>query len=200
MKQMKPAYGIKERVALSVIIVQILGITSVIALKIWVVETRVVPKQPNIMENFKLKTSAFKEGELIPPKYTCDGEDVNPLLEIRNVPTSAKSLALIMDDPDASRGTPWDHWIVWNINPKTQYISEDNLPSDARQGINSGGKVKYSGPCPPSGKPAHRYIFTLYALDSMLELESGAPKEELLRVMEQHILEHTSIMGMYGRK
>lgn len=151
------------------------------------------------MEQFKLKTSAFKEGELIPPKYTCDGEDVNPLLEIRNVPPETKSLALIMDDPDASRGVPFDHWLVWNIDPKTQYISEDNLPHGAVQGANSWGKPRYGGPCPPKGKPAHHYMFTLYALNEMLQLPTNSTKDELLRAMEQHIIQHTSIVGMYGR-
>ena len=152
------------------------------------------------MNEFKLKSSAFKEGEMIPSKYTCDGEDVNPLLEIRNVPAEAKSLALIMDDPDASRGVPFDHWIVWNIDPKTQYISEDNLPSNAIFGANSWGKQKYGGPCPQKGKPAHHYVFTLYALSESLTLAQGANKEELLRAMEKHIIAHTSIVGLYGRQ
>jgi len=160
---------------------------------------RVTPS-PISMEEFKMKSSAFKEGEMIPAKYTCDGDDVNPLLELRNVPPEAKSLALIVDDPDASRGTPWDHWLVWNINPKTQYISEDNLPSDAIQGASSWGKPKYGGPCPPKGKAAHHYVFTLYALDTLLELKTGASKEELLREMEKHIIAHTSLVGLYERK
>ncbi len=151
-------------------------------------------------EQFKLKSSAFKEGDLMPAKYTCDGDDVNPLLEVRNAPPEAVSLALVVDDPDASRGVPWDHWLVWNISPKTQYISEDNLPSDAAQGKNSWGKLRYGGPCPPKGKPAHHYVFTLYALDTMLALPAGGTKEELLREMEKHIIAHTSLVGMYARK
>lgn len=151
------------------------------------------------MEQFKLKTSAFKEGDTIPKKFTCDGDDINPLLEIRNVPEGAKSMALIMDDPDASRGVPFDHWIVFNIDPKTQYISEDNVPANAVLGANSWGKPKYGGPCPPQGKPAHRYVFTLYALDVMLELTQGATKADLQNAMEPHIIAHTSIMGTYGR-
>ncbi len=159
------------------------------------------PAQPSqtFMEPFRLKTSAFKEGDKIPSKYTCDGEDVSPLLEVRNVPANTASLALIMDDPDASRGVPFDHWLMWNIAPDTQYISEDNVPGEAMQGANSWGKPKYGGPCPPVGKPAHRYVFTLYALDAKLDLPVGATKEELLRAMEQHIVAHASIMGLYGR-
>jgi Raf kinase inhibitor-like YbhB/YbcL family protein len=152
------------------------------------------------MEAFKLKTSAFREGEKIPAKYTCDGDDISPLLEIRNAPATTKGLALIMDDPDATRGTPWDHWIMWNIDPKTQYISEDHIPNNAVQGANSWGKAKYGGPCPPKGKPAHRYVFTLYALDTLLELPQLSTKEELLRAMEKHIIAHTSIVGLYGRQ
>lgn len=154
----------------------------------------------NPMEPFKLKTSAFREGGTIPKKYTCDGEDISPLLEIRNLPPNTKSLALIMDDPDATRGTPWDHWLMWNISPATQYISEDSIPEGALQGMNSGGRPKYAGPCPPKGKPAHHYVFTLYALDAVLDLAPGATKEELLRAMEAHILGHTSVVGLYGRE
>lgn len=176
-------------VVISILLVIILGFVF------W--RTPTITKEP--MEPFKLKTSAFKEGEKIPAKYTCDGDDVSPLLEIRNVPANTKSLALIMDDPDASRGTPWDHWLMWNIDPATQYISEDNIPNGAVQGNNSWGKAKYGGPCPPVGKPAHRYVFVLYALDTMLDLQTGATKEELLRAMEAHIISHTSIVGTYNR-
>lgn len=151
------------------------------------------------MDMMKIKSSAFKEGETIPAKYTCDGDDINPLIEIRNVPAEAKSLALVVDDPDTMRGIPWDHWLVWNINPKTQYIQEDNVPNDAVQGLSSSGKPKYMGPCPPKGKDPHHYVFTLYALDMMLELPQASTKEELIRAMEGHILAHTSLVGMYGR-
>lgn len=151
------------------------------------------------MEEMKIKSSSFKDGETIPTKYTCDGEDVNPLLEIRHVPEEAKSLALIVDDPDASRGVPWDHWLVWNIPPRTQYIQESVVPSNAVQGVSSGGKVKYMGPCPMKGKDPHRYIFSLYALDKELELAEGASKDELLRAMEGHIIARAELVGMYGR-
>ncbi len=151
------------------------------------------------MEEMKIKSSSFKDGETIPTKYTCDGEDVNPLLEIRHVPDEAKSLALIVDDPDATRGVPWDHWLIWNMQPRTQYIQEGVVPSGAVQGKGSGGKVKYMGPCPPQGKDAHRYLFSLYALDCMLEIPEGSIKGELLRAMEGHILVKAELVGKYSR-
>ncbi|TSC51840.1 MAG: putative phospholipid-binding protein, PBP family [Parcubacteria group bacterium LiPW_41] len=151
------------------------------------------------MEEMKIKSSSFKDGEMIPTKYTCDGEDTNPLLEIRHVPDNAKSLALIIDDPDATRGVPWDHWLMWNIPPRSQYIQEGVVPSGAVQGTGSNGKIKYMGPCPVKGKDPHHYIFSLYALDCELELPEGAKKDELLRAMEGHIISKAELVGMYGR-
>lgn len=154
---------------------------------------------PTLMGNLVLKSSAFKPGGTIPPKYTCDGEDVNPMLEIRNASPEAKSLVLIMDDPDTTRGTPWDHWIVWNIEPRTQYISEDNVPSDAVQGTTSFGHQKYGGPCPPKGSKPHRYMFKLYALDTTLSLPASATKADVEKAMEGHILDETTLIGLYSR-
>jgi Raf kinase inhibitor-like YbhB/YbcL family protein len=160
--------------------------------------------QPNIgkqtMGNLILKSSSFRNNETIPSKHTCDGDDVNPMLEIRNAPAGTKSLALIMDDPDATRGVPWDHWLLWNINPKTQYISEDNVPAGAVQGMSSAKHPRYSGPCPPSGANPHRYTFKLYALDTELGLPEGAVKSELEKAMEGHVLEQTVLIGLYGRQ
>lgn len=150
--------------------------------------------------NFILKSSVFKQNEIIPSKFTCDGDDVNPMLEIRNAPTGTKSFALIVDDPDATRGTPWDHWILWNINPKTQYISEDNVPAGAVQGMTSFGHPKYGGPCPPKGSRPHRYIFKLYALDTELDLPEGSIKEQLVKATEGHIINQTKLIGLYQRK
>lgn len=152
------------------------------------------------MEDFVLKSSAFKNGGLIPSRYTCDGENINPLFEIRNVPNGTKSLVLIVDDPDATGGGVWDHWILWNINPSTQYISEDSIPENAQQGANSWGHARYGGPCPPRGNAPHRYMFKLYALGVTINLPGGSGKSELLEVMSGHVLEETVLMGMYGRK
>lgn len=149
------------------------------------------------MEGFALKSTAFKDGGPIPKKHSCEGDDVNPFLEIRNAPEGVKSFALIVDDPDAPGGI-WDHWLLWNLDPKTQYISEDNLPSGSAQGRNSMGKPKWSGPCPPSGGGAHRYQFRISALDTMLTLEAGATRSELEAAMEGHVLETATLVGTYS--
>lgn len=149
------------------------------------------------MGNLSIRSSAFKEGEFMPPKYTCDGDNINPLLEIRGVPENAKSLVLIMEDPDAPAGT-WDHWILWNISPKTQYIAEDSQPEGSRQGKTSFGKNQYGGPCPPPGKP-HRYYFKVFALDTTLNLPDDATKKDVEKAMEGHILDQASLMGLYKR-
>lgn len=159
---------------------------------------RPTPTSPP-MTDFILKSTAFKEGETIPAKYTCDGDDVNPFLEIKNPPEGAVSFALVVDDPDAPGGT-WDHWLVWNIDPRTQYLSEDHLPDDAVQGKTSFGHVKYGGPCPPRGDKSHHYIFTLYALDVMLGLPAGADKAALLAAVEGHVLGTATLTGLYQRK
>lgn len=151
------------------------------------------------MNSLHLKSSAFKDSDLIPSKHTCDGENVNPLLEIQGTPEGTKSLALIVDDPDATGGVTWDHWLLWNIDPRTQYISEDTLPSGAVQGKNSFSKIKYGGPCPPKGTAPHRYMFKLYALDTILDLSEGEEKQALEEAMLGHILDETILTGFYGR-
>lgn len=147
----------------------------------------------------KLKSAAFKDGGFIPPKFTCDGENINPLIEIVGLSENIKSMVLIVDDPDAPAGT-WDHWIMWNIDPKTSYIHEDSIPAGAVEGTTSFGKPKYGGPCPPKGDKPHRYIFKLYALDTTLELPEETTKQELEQAMEGHILEQTTLTGLYQRK
>lgn len=147
-----------------------------------------------------IKSPAFKNGEVIPKHFTCDGDDVNPLFEIRDIPSGAVSLAFIVDDPDATSGGVWDHWLLWNISPKTQYIAEDSVPPDAVEGTTSFGEKHYGGPCPPHGKSPHRYRFTLYALDTLLSLSEESGRSELLSAMEGHILAETELMGLYGRE
>lgn len=151
------------------------------------------------MSDFAIKSTAFREGELIPPKFTCDGDDINPFIEFRAVPQGTMSIALVVDDPDATRGGVWDHWIMWNINSGTQYISEDNIPDDAVQGKNSFGKAKYAGPCPPFGAPEHRYRFIAYALDSVIDLPSGSSRLDLEYAMAGHILAEATLTGRYAR-
>lgn len=139
----------------------------------------------------------FKNNDFIPPKFTCDGEDINPELIIEDVPLEAKSLVLIVDDPDAPAGT-WTHWTVWNIPPDTKVIYEGKLPEGAKEGKTDFGRSGYGGPCPPSGKP-HRYFFKIYALDSMLNLESGASRQELEQALVNHILDQAEFFGLYQR-
>ena len=149
------------------------------------------------MDTLKLSSPAFKHNESIPSKFTCDGADINPPLMIENVPSETKSLALIVDDPDAPAGT-WVHWILWNLGPSTKEIKENSVPSGALQGINDFRKSDYGGPCPPSG--THRYFFKLYALDMILSLGPKAKKAELERGMNGHIVAKGELIGLYKRK
>ncbi len=145
----------------------------------------------------KLESIAFKHNDRIPPKYTCDGANVNPPLKISDIPQNAKSLALIMDDPDAPMGT-WVHWTIWNIDPKTSSIAENSVPSKSTEGITSFKSVGYGGPCPPSG--THRYFFKLYALDTTLSLQNFADKKKLEDAMKNHILAEAQFIGLYSRQ
>jgi len=149
----------------------------------------------------KLRSPAFKEGEMIPKKYTCDGEDISPPLFWEGIPEEAKSLALICDDPDAPMGT-WVHWVIFNIPPAEKGLPENVPPrkilkNGAVQGKTDFGRVGYGGPCPPGG--IHRYFFKIYALDERISLEPGATKKKLLKAMEGHILAEGKLMGKYGR-
>lgn len=148
------------------------------------------------MADLKINSSAFSDGEFIPARYTADGLDVNPPLQISGVPEGAKSLVLIMDDPDAPVGV-WDHWVVFNIPPSVTEISENSTPAGAVVGKNSWGRTNYGGPAPPSG--VHRYFFKLYALDSMLPLPVGATKAQVESAMKGHILAEAQLMGKYSR-
>jgi Raf kinase inhibitor-like YbhB/YbcL family protein len=149
----------------------------------------------------ELTSTAFAPGQPIPSKYTCDGENVSPPLHWSDPPHGTQSLALICDDPDAPAGT-WVHWVLYNLLAKARALPEAvpanaDLPDGSRQGKNSGGRLGYSGPCPPSG--THRYFFKLYALDTVLGLASGADKSQLLQAMQGHILAQTELMGTYKR-
>jgi Raf kinase inhibitor-like YbhB/YbcL family protein len=145
--------------------------------------------------NMKLFSSAFEDNGTIPSEYTCDGIDVSPPLSFSNIPENTKSLALIMDDPDAPMGT-WVHWLVWNISAnKTDFSKGENITY--QQGKNDFGDFDYGGPCPPSG--THRYFFKLYALDTMLKLNKGSTKKQLESAMSGHILEEAQLIGIYER-
>jgi Raf kinase inhibitor-like YbhB/YbcL family protein len=151
---------------------------------------------------FTITTNAFQPGAEIPDRYTCSGSDISPQLGWNNVPGSTKVLALIADDPDAPSGL-FTHWVLYNLSPETKTLQEGlpktaELPGGAMQGVNSAQSVGYHGPCPPPGKP-HRYFFRLYALDSRLDLKSGASRSELEQAMKGHIAGRTEIMGRYRR-
>lgn len=145
----------------------------------------------------KLSSPAFKQNELIPAKYTCDGDDVNPPLLFEKVPSEAKSFALIVDDPDAPRGT-WVHWVLWNIDPKTVEIKENTVPAGSQQGVNDFKTQSYGGPCPPSG--THRYFFKLYALDITLNLNPKTTKHILESAIKGRVIAQAELIGLYKRK
>ncbi|MBM3707295.1 MAG: YbhB/YbcL family Raf kinase inhibitor-like protein [Actinobacteria bacterium] len=144
----------------------------------------------------KIISNAFEHNSMIPPKYTCDGQNINPSLEISGAPENTKSLVLIVDDPDAPMGT-WIHWTIWNIEPKTNVIAENSCPGGAVEGMTSFGRTGYGGPCPPSG--THRYFFKIFALDSILDLTSNAYIRELEHAMQNHIIDHAEVIGLYKR-
>jgi Raf kinase inhibitor-like YbhB/YbcL family protein len=150
----------------------------------------------------KLESTAFTDKGLIPSKYTCDGEDISPPLSWSEPPSGTKSLALIVDDPDAP-GKTFVHWVLYDIPATARALpdnvaAEGNLPSGSLQGKNDFGKLGYGGPCPPGG--THRYFFKLYALDTKLGLESGATKAQVLVSMDGHILAEAELMGRYQRQ
>jgi Raf kinase inhibitor-like YbhB/YbcL family protein len=140
-----------------------------------------------------ISSSAFKHQEMIPQKYTCDGQNISPALEIENIPAEAKCLALIMDDPDAPMGT-YVHWVVWNI-PVGRHLNENK--AHGMEGINDFQRPHYGGPCPPSG--VHRYFFKIYALDRLLDLPSTTRKEQLETAMRDHIIAFGELIGLYTR-
>jgi len=149
------------------------------------------------MNDLKITSPAFSMNGPIPAKYTCDGNDVNPPLLIENLPHGTQSLTLIVDHPDAPRGT-WVHWVVWNIGPDTREIAENTLPPNALQGMNDFRRQAYGGPCPPTG--THRYFFKLYALDTIVTLGPGATKAALESAIKPHVLAKAELIGRYTRK
>lgn len=154
-----------------------------------------------------VQSSAFRQGEQVPVKYSGDGEDKSPPLSWSGVPAEAKELALIMDDPDAPTPQPWVHWVLYKIPPGTTSLPEgigtatERLASlgGALQGKNSWNKYGYGGPLPPKGHGRHRYYFKLYALDRDLSLPPGTTKERLLAAMQGHILAQGELMGTFQR-
>jgi len=149
---------------------------------------------------FQITTTAFRDGGSIPKKFTCDGGDVSPALSWTDPPAGTRSLAIIVDDPDAPGGV-WVHWVLYDLPPDTRKLSEavaksPQLPNGALQGRNDFGKIGYNGPCPPRGA-SHRYFFKLYALDSKTGLRTGAAKADLERAIRGHVLAETELIGKF---
>jgi Raf kinase inhibitor-like YbhB/YbcL family protein len=167
-----------------------------------------IPEQLQIINNtnmhkedFFLTSSVFEYDGVIPKKYTCDGENLSPPLEISGVPEGAKTLVLIMDDPDVPKNLRpdgvFDHWVVFNISSDTSVIPEGEEPQGVA-GINGRGEAGYTGPCPPDRE--HRYFFKLYALDTELKLSEGVTKAQVEQAMNGHIVTQTELMGKYDRR
>ncbi len=144
--------------------------------------------------SLKISSPAFSQNGFIPDKYSCHGENINPALAINGIPKDTKSLALVVDDPDAPRGT-FDHWVVWNI-PVAGIIEANSNPGQA--GKNGAGQNAYTGPCPPSG--THHYHFKVYALDALLDLKAGADKKALEEAIKGHILADGELVGLFKSK
>ncbi len=148
----------------------------------------------------KISSTAFQDQGVIPSLYTCEGKNINPPLDISDVPPQAKSLVLLIDDPDVPKTLRpdgnYDHWVLFNMPPTTHKIHENAIPPGI-QGKSTHGKNQYTGPCPPDRE--HRYFFKLYALDRMLDLPPGATKKEVEQAMEGHILAHSQLMGLYEK-
>jgi Raf kinase inhibitor-like YbhB/YbcL family protein len=150
----------------------------------------------------ELTSTAFREGQPIPRQYTGDGQNISPPLKWQDPPAGTRSLALICEDPDAPRGT-FTHWVIFNLPAASRELGE-GIPTEAtlsngtKQGINDFGEAGYGGPKPPRGK-LHRYIFKVYALDQLLDVQSGATKAQLLAAMKGHVLGEAQLLGTYTR-
>ena len=149
-----------------------------------------------------IKSSAFNNGDTIPDKYTCRGKNISPPIFWEDIPDNTASFAIICEDPDAPGGM-WSHWVIYNILEGTTKLTEgvppyDEIDNGAKQGMTDFGRIGYGGPAAPPG-PAHRYFFRLYALDKILEVESGLTRAELLKTMDGHIIEEAEIMGKFKR-
>ncbi len=149
------------------------------------------------MADLKLESPAFSFGEEIPKKYGYKNENLSPPLKINGIPTDSKSLALVMDDPDAmgAVGKVWVHWVMWNIEPTTTEISEGSTPSGSIEGTTDFGEIGYGGPAPPDKR--HTYVFKLYALETKLDLQKSTTKAQLEEAMEGKIISQTTLKGTF---
>lgn len=144
----------------------------------------------------RLSSPEFANFDEIPEKFTCDGESINPPLEIGDVPEKAQSLVLVVDDPDAPSGD-FVHWVVFNIDPGIEVIPQGSAPAEAVQATTSTGKTGYFGPCPPSG--THRYFFRLYALDTAVDLPQFITADQLMHRVKAHVIDSAELVGLYSK-
>ncbi|KTC77114.1 YbhB/YbcL family Raf kinase inhibitor-like protein [Legionella brunensis] len=151
----------------------------------------------DVTKGFTLGSPVFEPDTFIPKKYSCKGADISPALFWADPPINTKSFALIIDDPDAV-GT-WVHWVLFNIPPEVRNLTEGEIPPGAISGKNSWGGVGYKGPCPPSGT-SHRYVFKLYALDTILSLDASATKEDVIHAMQYHVIGMSEFAGNFSRE
>ncbi|HWB60494.1 MAG TPA: YbhB/YbcL family Raf kinase inhibitor-like protein [Chthoniobacteraceae bacterium] len=142
-----------------------------------------------------IRSTDFTEGGAIPKRCACDGENKNPQLHFDQIPSAAKSLVLIVEDPDAPKGTLM-HWVIWNLKPDVKEILAGSPPQDAVQGVNYKGENSYTGPCPPAG--THRYHFRLFALDTMLRLPAKSDGKAVEKAIEGHVLAKAELVGTYA--
>jgi len=159
-------------------------------------DTDKIEEEANEVLEMIIESPSFKNNEMIPAKFTCDAENINPALIFSSIPSAAISLVLIVDDPDAPGGT-WVHWTIWNIDPGTAEIAENSITGGSMEGNTNFGIPGYGGPCPPSG--THRYFFKLYALDITLELDASATAAVIEDAMQGHVLDSAELIGLYER-
>ena len=159
---------------------------------------RVNGPPPPAPDRIALTSPAFADGGTIPRHHSCDGGDVSPPLAWQGVPSGARELALLVEDPDAPGGT-FVHWVLFKLGAETHGLSEGKVPAGARQGENSSGKAAYAGPCPPKGDAPHHYEFTLYALSSALDLPNGAAPDEVRSAVAKAALARGELVGRFGR-
>jgi len=177
------------------------GITAIIVLTSFIlVRQRLQGRKSSL----SVTSSAFNHGDVIPSRYTCDGEDISPALSWDEGPENTASYVLICDDPDAPRQNPWVHWVVYNIPANTTSLDENidhiaKLPDGSTQAMTDFGHIGYGGPCPPPGHGIHRYYFKIYALDQMLSLDSGSTKADVEAAMNDHLVAEGVLMGTYER-
>ena len=174
----------------------IVSVSALILILFLIYQNFFIPEQPT--NEMKIK-SVFQPSTRIPDKYTCNGENINPSLEISEIPNNTKTLAIIVDDPDAPSKV-WVHWLIWNLPAKIPLTKIKESELAGIEGINDFKEIGYIGPCPPKDSGDHRYFFKVYALNSQIELKQGATKEQLEKAMNGHIVDKTELIGLYSRE